>query len=303
MDKISVIIPCYNAEKYIERCIESIRNQTYTNLEIIVVNDGSTDKSKELVSLYMHDKRIMYIEQPNGGEFCARNTGLKAATGDYIGFVDSDDYIEPEMYEKLYKAVTENQADMAVCNFNLVYDNNEQEPKPSHAKMPNGLFEIQKDVCGYWINVCASLIPNNYVWTRLYKRSVVMSSGIFFEDYPHSSDTLFNFKLLPLLEKCAFVNEGLYHYVQRAGSGIHTIALRRNIAELYADTYQALADYYKENNYEAYFQVLPIHAYTRMRNVFFYSRLAGKEDDEIIETLISGWKDRDIFRYLVGKKK
>lgn len=296
-DKISIIVPCYNAEQYIERCLKSIIEQTYSNIEIIIVNDGSTDKSKELVSSYMWDKRIVYVEQDNGGEYSARNKGVEIATGDYIGFVDADDYIHPQMYEKMHKEIVKVNADMAVCNFNQVYDDG---VKDNYSNIPEGSIEIQKDVYNYWMKVCASSPPNNYVWTRLYKRSVVNIAGVKFENYPHSADTLFNFKLLPYVERAVFVNEGLYNYVQRTNSGIHTIALKRNIAELYAETFQALADYYKENNFSKYYCVLPMHAYSRLRSVFFYSRLAGESDEEIILKLIDSWKERDIYKYLTG---
>ena len=128
-----------------------------------------------------------------------------------------------------------------------------------------------------------------------------MESGIRFEKFVHSADTLFNFKLLPYVKKCVLINEGLYNYVQRKGSGIHTVAIKKDIAELYADTFQELADYYNENNFENFKKVLPIHAYTRMKNVFFYSRLAGIEDKDIIEDLARAWKDRDIFKYFLGE--
>lgn len=295
--KISVVIPCYNAEKYIERCIESIINQTYSNLEIIVVNDGSVDKSKELISRYLEDKRIVYVEQSNSGEYSARNKGIEVATGEFLGFVDADDYVDPTMYEKLYTALESSDVDMAVCNFNQIY---ESLTKYSYSNIPEGVLSIESDAYGYWTKVCASSPPNNYVWTRLYRRSIVEKSNVRFENYPHSADTLFNFKLLPHLRNVVFVNEGLYNYVQRENSGIHTIGKKRNLADLYADTFQALVDYYVENGYDRFLCVLPMHAFSRLRSVFFYSRLAGETDDEIISKLVSSWSGRDIFKYLTG---
>lgn len=300
MHKISVVVPCYNAEKYIERCLESLLAQTYPELEIILVNDGSTDHTKEIVTPFLEHDCIRYIEQKNAGESAARNAGIAVATGEYIGFVDADDYVLPQMYEKLYSAITETEADMAACNFNLVYDDQSADDKKMYAYMPSGLIDIKEDVYRYWTSVCAAPRPNNYVWTRLYRRDILLKTGVRFEKYLHSADTLFNFKLLPYLKKAVFVPEGLYNYVQREGSGIHTIAKKGNIASLYADTFQALADYYKENKFDAFLSILPIHAYTRMRSIFFYSRLAGQTDEEIISTILSGWKNRDIFKYFTG---
>lgn len=119
---ISVIVPVYNVEKYLEKCVDSIVNQTYKNLEIILVDDGATDNSgkicDELVEL---DNRIKVYHKKNGGLSDARNYGVERATGDYIGFVDSDDYIDAEMYEKLYEAIKKENVDVAECNLKIVY--------------------------------------------------------------------------------------------------------------------------------------------------------------------------------------
>ncbi|MGN0638262.1 MAG: glycosyltransferase family 2 protein [Huintestinicola sp.] len=298
--KISVVVPCYNCEAFVGRCLESILNQSYTELEIIAVNDGSTDNTGEVIRRYLSDGRVKYIEQPNGGEAAARNTGIEAADGEFIGFVDSDDYIDPQMYSKLYEALCETGSDMAAANYNQVYDDGTV--KAAYSTMSGRVFDIREDVLSYWVRVCAAAHPNNYVWSRLYRTDVIGRSGIRFEKYVHSADTLFNFKLLPFIGKCVLVNEGLYNYVQRAGSGIHTVAVKKNIAELYADTFQELADYYNDNHFDRFKCVLPIHAYTRMKNVFFYSRLAGIPDDETISNLAQSWKDRDIFKYFLGEK-
>ncbi len=119
---ISIIVPVYNVEKYLKKCVDSIVNQTYKNLEIILVDDGATDNSgkicDELVEL---DNRIKVYHKKNGGLSDARNYGVERATGDYIGFVDSDDYIDAEMYERLYEAIKKENVDVAECNLKIVY--------------------------------------------------------------------------------------------------------------------------------------------------------------------------------------
>ncbi len=298
LPKISVVIPCYNCEKFVEKCINSILAQSYTNLELIIVNDGSTDNTEDVVKKYLDDERVKCLKQPNGGEAAARNAGIDVATGEMIGFVDSDDYIEKDMYLKLFNAMLETKSDMAIANYNQIYSDGTV--KTAYSTMSGDTFNIQEDILSYWVKVCASAHPNNYVWSRLYKTDVIRNSKIKFEKYVHSADTLFNFKLLPFIDKCVLVNDGLYNYVQREGSGIHTVAVKKNIAELYADTFQEIADYYNENH-EKFKCVLPIHAYTRMKNVFFYSRLAGIPDAEIVSNLVESWKDRDIFKYFLGE--
>ena len=124
MDKlISIIIPVYNVSKYLDKCVKSILLQTYSNLEIILVNDGSTDGSGVLCDeLKKTDKRICVIHKPNGGLSDARNAGLDIATGDYIGFVDSDDYVEPDMFQILLENAMKYDADVSGCRYAEVYE-------------------------------------------------------------------------------------------------------------------------------------------------------------------------------------
>ena len=121
---ISVIVPVYNVEKYLEKCIDSICNQTYRNLEIILVNDGSTDKSGILCDKFkIKDSRIIVIHKENGGLSDARNAGIDIANGEVLGFVDSDDYIMPEMYEKMLNIMYANDLDIVQCGYKKVYEN------------------------------------------------------------------------------------------------------------------------------------------------------------------------------------
>jgi len=124
-DKISVIIPVYNAAKYLPKCIDSVLNQTYKNLEIILVDDGSTDESGKISDKYSYkDNRVIVIHKENGGTSDARNKGIKAATGKYIGFIDSDDYIETDMYEILLKTLYAYDADIVECAFYRIKKDN-----------------------------------------------------------------------------------------------------------------------------------------------------------------------------------
>ena len=127
MAKVSVIIPVYNVEKYISRCLESLANQTLKDLEILIVNDGSTDNSRSIIEKYLkkHSLRIKYFEKQNGGLSSARNYGLKYATGEYIAFLDSDDYVEKDMYEDMYKIAKKDDADMVECDFLWEWENTE----------------------------------------------------------------------------------------------------------------------------------------------------------------------------------
>ena len=124
MKKISVIVPVYNVERYLKRCIESIINQTYKDLEIILVDDGSTDSSGNICDEYKKiDKRISVIHKKNGGLSDARNEGLKVVTGTYIAFVDSDDFLDLDMYEYMQKNIEKENADIVICGTKIDYDN------------------------------------------------------------------------------------------------------------------------------------------------------------------------------------
>lgn len=127
MDKISIVVPIYNVEKYLDQCVKSIINQTYKNLEIILVNDGSIDNSGKICDKYKRqDNRVIVIHKENGGSSDARNVGIQIATGKYIGFVDSDDYIEKDMYEFLYNNMINENADISCCNRFLLWSNKKQ---------------------------------------------------------------------------------------------------------------------------------------------------------------------------------
>ena len=121
---ISVIVPVYKAEPYLDKCVNSIRNQTYKNLEIILVNDGSPDRCGEMCDAYAKaDSRIRVFHKENGGQSSARNLGLDHMTGEYVGFVDSDDWIEPDMYQRLYDRMVETESQISVCGLQRDLDN------------------------------------------------------------------------------------------------------------------------------------------------------------------------------------
>ena len=119
MPKISIIVPVYNVEKYIDKCLKSLVHQTLQDIEIIIVNDGTQDKSEEIIEKYVrgNQNKIKYYEKSNGGLSSARNYGLEYATGEYIAFLDSDDYVESNMYEEMYNLAKKENADMVECDF------------------------------------------------------------------------------------------------------------------------------------------------------------------------------------------
>ncbi|MCR4754364.1 MAG: glycosyltransferase [Lachnospiraceae bacterium] len=167
---ISVIIPVYNAEKYLDRCVNSIRNQTYENLEIILVDDGSTDISGTLCDRFAaEDSRIKTIHKENGGNLDPRNAGILLADGEYIGFVDDDDYFAPDMYAEMYRAIIETDTDMVVCDYTYVDEdgndlNHDSPIKISEIVTYNEYFKrLSEPNNGYYVTV----------WNRLYKSEII----------------------------------------------------------------------------------------------------------------------------------
>ena len=206
MKLISVIVPVYNASKYLNRCIDSILAQTYTNLEVILVDDGSTDESPAICDSYGEkDNRVKVVHKENGGVSSARNAGLKVASGEYVAFVDCDDSIDSNMYELLAGIMEKEKVDLVICD-NYRHENNKITTK---SKRPSGMIskEIIKDrpmlISATEINICAP-------WNKLYKRALIDFE--FDTNVNWGEDQLFNYKYISKIDKMYYLDKQLYHY-------------------------------------------------------------------------------------------
>lgn len=210
---VSVIVPVYNVERYLEQCIESIIQQTYRSLEIIIVNDGSTDGSGGIARRYAgQDDRIVLLEKKNGGLSDARNYGLNRATGDYVMFIDSDDYIEADMVEYLLKAIQKAGADIAVCGYRMVDEDGGALPDRE-------VFPKDKTVCSrdYWkVYHEEAYIYGVVAWNKLYCKTVF--DRIRFPVGKIHEDEFILHKLLHNADKIACCPAKKYDYRQRKGS-------------------------------------------------------------------------------------
>ena len=207
---ISIIVPVYNVERYLEKCVNSIINQTYKNLEIILVDDGATDSSGNMCDeLAKSDNRIKVYHKENGGLSDARNYGVERATGDYIGFVDSDDYIDSEMYEKLYEAIKKENVDVAECSLKVIYP---------------GKIELFTDEKYYKVLGKTEYLEEyltikkifGSVWTKLIKSDVakklVFPKGKLYED------TYYAYDLIEKVDRYVIMNNPYYNYLMRENS-------------------------------------------------------------------------------------
>ena len=241
------------------------------------------------------------MEQPNSGVSAALNKGLDLASGDYITFLGNDDHVSPGMYAKMLNRLTETSSDVAVCDFNLVYEDGTS-PKLKYSKTGNDEIVLQNDPYRYFAKCCLNPKSNNYIWSRLYASELIKKSGIRFHKLAIGEDTLFNFQLLAHVNKVVFLEEGFYNYFQRSTSVVRNVAKKKTLAVDYAEQFDHIADYYKSRGCDYLMEFLPLLAFTRMRSTFFYSRLSGMKDNEIIQSLTENFTGRQIGAYLSGKK-
>lgn len=212
--KISIIVPVYNVEMYLNKCIESILKQTFKDFELILVNDGSTDSSGIICDEYMKkDQRIKVIHKENGGLSSARNAGIDIAIGDYIAFIDSDDYIHPSMYEVLYREAIKEKSDIILCQFKKVLEKdcvNESHSLSSYEVINYTNIETLKKI---YSNQGVEFIV---AWNKLYHSSIFKSIrypiGMIHEDEFIAHTALYNAK------KVSYIPLELYYYVQRTNS-------------------------------------------------------------------------------------
>lgn len=211
---ISIIVPIYNIEKYLHTCLDSIKAQTFSNWECILVDDGSTDRSPVICDEYAAtDSRFITIHQQNGGLSNARNTALRIATGEYIGFVDADDWVEPEMYEHLYNLITEHDADIAQVGYRTEYIG-----RHSTKRVTNSVRVIDGETAMRGMGF--DNIPN-YVWNKLHRRSIITCN---FPDGRNFEDIFVYGQWLKNVKKMVLDPTPMYHYRMRKGSIIHTDA-------------------------------------------------------------------------------
>jgi glycosyltransferase involved in cell wall biosynthesis len=245
MDKISIIIPVYNVEPYIRKCLDSVVNQTYQNLEIICINDGSTDDSGKICDEYAaKDSRIRVFHKKNGGLSSALNVGLKNFTGDYLGFVDSDDWAESDMFEILHKSLKSSGAHISVAGYFKDTDT-ESIPMSNKERISDGiintrnmlLYPLKRD---YYMGFCG------YAWNKLFLADIVRESGLLFEnDIKYGMDVLF-YTTIVLAGGCVgvYADKLLYHYYQRSNaiSKLKSFNIKIDILTVYKRVEKLLID-------------------------------------------------------------
>lgn len=279
-ETISVIIPVYNVQEYLRKCLDSVIGQTYDNLEILLVNDGSTDRSGEICDYYAsRDSRIRVIHQQNGGLASARNTGMDAAKGAYIGFVDSDDWIDLDMYEFLYNLLHQHQADLSICRLKEI----------THAKLINRSTG-QLLVCDGLSAVKRIFRRENdfhigySVFNKLYKKELL--DNLRFPVGRLTEDIYFTPKLMYRCRKCVYQDTAKYNYLKERPGSIMNAAIhsKRVFDEL--DGYREIERFFCERNVKEYARM--VREIYLIKLMYFHYRVAssqGKDEEIILKAL------------------
>lgn len=209
--KVSIIVPVYKVEPYLDKCVSSIVNQTYTNLEIILVDDGSPDNCSAKCDVWAKkDSRIRVIHKPNGGLSDARNAGMAVATGELMAFVDSDDWIAPDMYEHLYRRLAEDNSDIAACGVQMIWE----DKTPSRALTREGSCVLNQE------EAMQAIIEESWlkqpVWYKLYKTALVRD--ILFPKGKYHEDVFWSYQAVGRAQRVSVSDHIGYYYLQRGGS-------------------------------------------------------------------------------------
>ncbi|MCB2293951.1 glycosyltransferase [Clostridium algoriphilum] len=285
--KVSLIIPVYNVEDYIEKCLRSVLSQTLKDIEIIIVNDGSTDQSMKIVGSFEDEhSNIHIINKKNGGLSSARNRGLKVASGKYVAFIDSDDYIDETMLQQLYNSAEANNLDIVSCDLTKVDLSGKVLGIEKNTLKYDHTYDKHEVIGEYLLNN----IPS-YAWNKLYKKELFDKYEITYPEGRLYEDIKPTFELLSKAVKVGFIDKPLYFYVQRGGAITKVPSFKAgfDIIKTIDDIKSSLEEsklYYK---YEEVFQNFSLK-YVFLANVLFYKwyfKTKDKIELEKFKSLVS----------------
>ncbi len=292
MIKVSIIVPFYDVENYIETCLQSLVNQTLQDIEILLVNDGSKDGSEKIAKQFVENypDKIIYLEKENGGLSDARNYAIPYAKGEYIAFLDSDDYIEPNMYEEMYKKAKEEDLDYVECDFLWEYPDKTLESKGRQYNNKKEMFMYTRVVA----------------WNKLIRREMIQENHLEFPKGYRYEDVEFFYKLLPHIANYGIIQKPLIHYVQRENS-ISNVQNTRTKEII--DVLNHVIEYYKANHlFDEYREEIE-YIYARyilcssmLRMVMIENKKERKETIDLawksLHTQFPNWKKNS---YIKGK--
>ena len=302
---ISVIVPIYNVEKYLRRCINSILAQTYQKFELILVDDGSPDNSGKICDEYANiDDRIVVIHKKNGGLSDARNAGLDVAKGDYVIFIDSDDYIEYDLFQNGIEILKDNPTGLLFYGF--VIENENQEIKYEFLDKINDSisFSSESDKASFIINELLDYRVSWNAWSKFYNRDIIEANDLRFEDNKKifAEDMYFNLCYLPFVERIICLNKPMYHYLERSDSimGNETKKCNTDRFEKLTEAVRLFYDLSKETQFLLeyypliYYKVLQ-HAISQ--DIKLYPGMSFFESKIVVDQCI---KRKDLFKRYIN---
>lgn len=257
---VSIIVPVYNVENYLEECLDSILSQTYKNYELILINDGSTDSSRAIIDRYKKDSRIIIIDQKNMGLSEARNRGIQAASGEFITFIDSDDWISAEYLENMVFCMLKENADIVSMNYCVIRQKKSNEKKRR--------YEVFEKNCA---DSLFGFKDNNYAWGKLIHSSILKSYNISFPAGMHYEDIGTMYKIYDHCKKIVLSDKGMYFYRERENS----ITSRRTVTDV-KDKICFLNEmnaYHLSNKYKFWKLYVSVKAFGAMADLYKISKL------------------------------
>lgn len=266
--KITIIVPVFNGEAYIEACIKCLINQSYDNLEIIIVDDGSTDNTKKYVESYMaEDHRILLFEQKNQGVSSARNTGLSYCTGEFICFVDCDDTIDRDFCKTMIAYMNDN-IDVVVCGVRVSYNGEVTEDSPYFSTVSGEV------AC---LNILEQKNVSGFIWNKLFKTSVFRSENIYFPEGFIYEDLLVCYEYFQCINSVQYIDESLYHYKRRSGSLCTNYDNPRRMSDL-VEIIKIMEEKTPKNQVNLNAYVFFLHnSLLRLNNYFIRSNYIGND--------------------------
>ena len=293
MVKVSVIVPCYNVEDYIDKCLLSLCNQSLKDIEIIAIDDGSKDKTGSILDDYAKKySNLKVIHKDNGGVSAARNDALKIASGEYIGFLDSDDWVNVHMFKKMYDHAKSNDFDIVACDTVAIY--------PKKEMVIHSNIVDNQDVSKLLVDAYA------VIWNKIYKRELL--EGLTFNTkMSFCEDVLFLYEVYSRVNKVGAVNEVLHFYLQRDGSLTYTY--NEKLYQL-IDSMDHIVSYYKDNNIlDKYYDEIE-YTYVRYLYATFIKRLAKTKNkvefkkgvNYVLGKVKESFPNYRSNKYLTGKK-
>lgn len=270
-DKVSIIIPIYNTQKYLKKCVESLIKQSYNNIEIILINDGSTDDSKNIcLNLKNKDKRIIFLDQKNKGVSSARNLGLKNAQGNYITFIDSDDYVDKDYIKKMLECIIKNNADICECSVQKI---DEHGHNLDIIALKNEIIECREYIKERYANL------NNitdFVTHKMFKKSVLAKNK--FPKYNYSEDYIFLTHILENVDKLVIIDKILYYYLIPCRK-YEIKKFSKNSMEVVNARVQ-IFEYYQKKNQEKLMKITAVQLLSRIMSVY---KKCDKEHKNILK--------------------